>query len=238
MSGGPGRPRHTGHQGAAVPPRDEILDVAARLFASKGVANTSTREIAETIGIRQASLYYHFAGKDAIVEELLERSLRPTLDKIEKVELLGAPHGTASPAALLYLLLLLDVRTLARAPHNAGVLARLPEVQKMPYFGRYQACRSELGEAYGRLGSQARAEEALVEFAPPPTAKPGTLNLGSMLLQLAEVVVRMRVGGREVTPPVADQIARSGLRLCGISSGRVDAAAEEAAPLIGVFDEL
>lgn len=221
-----------------MPAREEILDAAARLFVAKGVAGTSTREIAEAIGIRQASLYYHFAGKDQIVEELLDRSIRPTLDKIEKVELLGVSGASASPAAVLYVLLLLDVRTLARAPHNAGVLTRLPEVQRMPYFDRYRTSRTELAAAYGRLVASAQETGSGSATSPPPTAGPGVLNLGSMLLQMAEVVVRMRVGGRTVTPPVADQIARSGLRLCGFSAGLVDAAAEEAIPLIGAFDEL
>lgn len=230
-------PRVTSERRSWMEPREEVLDVAARLFVTQGVAGTSTREIAEAIGIRQASLYHHFPRKDAIVEELLERSIRPTLDKIEKIELLAPPHGTASPAALLYLLLVLDVRTLAKAPHNAGVLARLPEVQSKAYFGHYRACRNELTNAYDRLGTQTQTTEGTQPTIPPATG-PGSLNLGSMLLQLAEVVIRMRSGGQDITPEVTDQIAKSGLRLCGIPSKRVEAAAIEARPLLETFNEL
>jgi AcrR family transcriptional regulator len=233
-----GRPRHTGRQpSTAVAPRDEILDAAARLFVTRGVAGTSTREIAEATGIRQASLYYHFANKDEIVEELLDRSLRPTLDKIEKVEFLGAPHGAATSSTQLYILLVLDVRTLALAPHNAGVLARLPEVQRQGYFDRYRAGRNELREAYDRLGAGVLAEEGS-SVAAPAAAVPGHLSLGSMLLQLAEVVIRMRGGDRPLAARVDAQIATSGLRLCGVSAPRIEAAELEAGSLIGAFDEL
>lgn len=52
--------------------RTEILDTAARLFASSGF-RTSLKEIADECGILAGSLYHHFASKDAIVVELIER---------------------------------------------------------------------------------------------------------------------------------------------------------------------
>src|SRR5690606_6446151 len=66
----PGRPRHLPDKGVGTP-REQVLEAAALLFTSKGFAATSTREIAEAVGIRQASLYYHFAGKDEILAALL-----------------------------------------------------------------------------------------------------------------------------------------------------------------------
>lgn len=233
----PGRPRHTGHQGSTgFIARDEILNAAARLFVTQGVARTSTREIAEAVGIRQASLYYHFASKHEIVEELLDRSIRPTVDKVEKVELLGVPHGTASPAALLYVLLVLDVRTLAAAPHNAGALARLPEVQSQGYFQRHRVCRGELRDAYSRLAAQVQPDDRAPDAS--LAAGPGYLTLGSMLLQLVETVIRMRSGSRQLGAEVDAQIAASGLRLCAVPTEHIEAAALEANALIGAFDEL
>ncbi|MEU0312040.1 hypothetical protein [Nocardioides sp. NPDC006273] len=49
---------------------------------------------------------------------------------------------------LLYLLVVLDVRTLAAAPRNAGVLSRLPEVQRKEFFGPFGAAREELRASY------------------------------------------------------------------------------------------
>ncbi|MCI0634806.1 MAG: TetR/AcrR family transcriptional regulator, partial [Actinobacteria bacterium] len=51
--------------------RDRILLEASRLFARWGYHSTSTRDIAGRVGIRQPSLFHHFASKQAIMEELL-----------------------------------------------------------------------------------------------------------------------------------------------------------------------
>jgi AcrR family transcriptional regulator len=52
--------------------RSEILDTAARLFASSGL-RTSLKEIADACGILPGSLYHHFESKEAIIVELVER---------------------------------------------------------------------------------------------------------------------------------------------------------------------
>ena len=62
--------------------RTEILDTAARLFASSGL-RTSLQQIAAACGILPGSLYHHFESKEAIVVELIER-YRADLDDIAK----------------------------------------------------------------------------------------------------------------------------------------------------------
>lgn len=51
--------------------RELILTRAAELFARKGVAATTVREIADAVGVLSGSLYHHFESKDAIVAEIL-----------------------------------------------------------------------------------------------------------------------------------------------------------------------
>jgi TetR/AcrR family transcriptional regulator, cholesterol catabolism regulator len=45
-----------------------IYDAAARIFAERGFYGASTQDIADVLGIRQASLYYYFASKEAALE--------------------------------------------------------------------------------------------------------------------------------------------------------------------------
>ncbi|WP_292717016.1 helix-turn-helix domain-containing protein, partial [Microbacterium sp. 13-71-7] len=59
---------------------EQILDAAAHLFVTHGFAGTTTRMIADRVGIRQATLYYHFATKDKIFVSLLETTLLASLD--------------------------------------------------------------------------------------------------------------------------------------------------------------
>ncbi|MBM7518645.1 TetR/AcrR family transcriptional regulator [Nocardioides nitrophenolicus] len=49
---------------------EQILREAARLFATKGFHGTSTREIADAVGVRQPSLFHHFATKHDIARAL------------------------------------------------------------------------------------------------------------------------------------------------------------------------
>jgi len=49
---------------------------AAGLFESQGYTSTSTRTIADAVGLRQASLFHYFARKEDILTELLDRTVR------------------------------------------------------------------------------------------------------------------------------------------------------------------
>lgn len=51
--------------------RDELLAVAADLFATKGYRNTTVRDIADAAGILSGSLYHHFESKEQMVDEIL-----------------------------------------------------------------------------------------------------------------------------------------------------------------------
>jgi len=64
---------------------DQILAAAAELFASKGVAATTVREIADEVGILSGSLYHHFDSKEAMVDEILSPYLRDLGDACKRV---------------------------------------------------------------------------------------------------------------------------------------------------------
>ncbi len=51
--------------------RERILRESSLLIAERGYHATTTRQIAERVGIQQPSLFHHFASKAAIVSELL-----------------------------------------------------------------------------------------------------------------------------------------------------------------------
>lgn len=51
--------------------RRGILDAARTLFLNKGYAETSTRDIANAVGLTQPALYHHFADKELIFIEVI-----------------------------------------------------------------------------------------------------------------------------------------------------------------------
>ena len=46
----------------------EIIEAAARVFAERGFHGATTQDIADVLGIRQASLYYYFTSKEEALE--------------------------------------------------------------------------------------------------------------------------------------------------------------------------
>ncbi|WP_020667636.1 TetR/AcrR family transcriptional regulator [Amycolatopsis nigrescens] len=50
--------------------RELLLDAALELFARQGFAATTVRQIAAEVGVRDAAIYGHFAGKQAIYDAL------------------------------------------------------------------------------------------------------------------------------------------------------------------------
>jgi AcrR family transcriptional regulator len=55
--------------------RAQILGAATRLFAAQGFGATSLAEIADAVGIRKASLLYHFPSKEALHQSVLDNLL-------------------------------------------------------------------------------------------------------------------------------------------------------------------
>lgn len=53
--------------------KEDILDAAERLFASRGFDGTSMREIAQEAGVAQALLHYHFKTKEGLFEAMFGR---------------------------------------------------------------------------------------------------------------------------------------------------------------------
>ena len=57
--------------------RERVQATAERLFAERGYKAVTLRDIAQELGIRQASLYYHFpGGKEELYVTVTERGLQ------------------------------------------------------------------------------------------------------------------------------------------------------------------
>ena len=55
--------------------KQEILEAALELFSVQGYEATSISQLADAVGIRKASLYSHFANKQAILDALMQTTL-------------------------------------------------------------------------------------------------------------------------------------------------------------------
>ncbi|MFW0783880.1 helix-turn-helix domain-containing protein [Gordonia sp. CPCC 206044] len=145
----PGRPRLVKPKRIGNTARDEILDAAAELFTRHGYTGTSTRMIADAVGMRQASLYHYFATKNDILAALLATTVDPSLERARE---LMAEDRSATQRLLD--LARFDVSGLAAARWNLGALYLLPEVAD-DRFAEFRAARTELAQIYETLACAA-----------------------------------------------------------------------------------
>lgn len=63
--------------------RERLLESAAALFASKGYAATTVREIVERTGVTKPAMYYYFRSKEGIFLDLMRPPLEGFVGRIE-----------------------------------------------------------------------------------------------------------------------------------------------------------
>src|SRR5258707_6068883 len=68
--------------------RKAIVTAAVRLFARKGFAGTTTKELAEVAGISEALLFRHFPSKKQLYGEILRLGCEgdPALERLALLE--------------------------------------------------------------------------------------------------------------------------------------------------------
>ena len=77
-------------QGRAT--RDQLIEVATRLFAEHGYEGTSIEAVLSAAGVSRGALYHHFAGKEALFEAVVS-----AVSEQVTVELTEAVQGCADP---------------------------------------------------------------------------------------------------------------------------------------------
>lgn len=214
-----GRPRLSPRQRQGLSAREEILDAAAQLFSEQGYSATSTRAIAMAVGIKQASLYYHFANKEQILSELLVDTVAPSLEAASALSGRSDP-----PEARLWALAAYDVRLLCSGRWNVGALYQLPELRSTTATPFHEQ-RRQLRAAYGAL---VREGVERGSFTAPDVEIANDLVFG-----LVESVVPIRQDrGRLDASTLAPAVAEGCLRLLACPVRRIPAAARRGSRLL------
>lgn len=123
MSKATAQPKPTA--GKAAETRAEILVAAAHLFAEKGYSECNLRELAEKVGMKAGSFYYHFKSKEEILDDLIEASLELLTERV-----LGAladlpPDATAR--SRIEVAMRVHVAVFLSTDHHASVFLRVWE---------------------------------------------------------------------------------------------------------------
>lgn len=124
----------------------EVRDAAARSFAEKGYLGASTKDIADRLGIRAASLYYYLPSKDAALAAVCEHGITSFIDNLRHI---------------------IEIDRTAAEKVRAVIENQLSPLRKDPegdYVRVFLRHRHELSEpAHKRMVGKAREFQALVE---------------------------------------------------------------------------
>ena len=71
--------------------RREVLDVAWRLAAERGLTGWTLKDVADGVGMRAPSLYVYFASKNAMYDALFADGYRQMAEAADRLESSGAP---------------------------------------------------------------------------------------------------------------------------------------------------
>ena len=197
-------PRRRAQAGLEPNRRAELLRAAARLFVDKGFDATTTRDIADAVGMRSGSPFYHFRSKQELLKEAM-------IDGLEagRARLLAAIDGVADPERRLYVLVRTHLGTLLEADCNSPML--LNETRSLDV-----AARAEIAAALDRYQApwQATLDELAACGKIASAAAPLRLLLFGMLNWSGHWY---RADG----PLTVDQLADSAVALVLGDSGKV-----------------
>lgn len=104
-----------------IPTRERILRAASELFLNYGYNGTSTRDIADQVGISQPGLYRHFESKAAILLAIADALLGPAAEKSKQEK-----EAKGKPAVRLCRLFSKFCADLAESPFNAALFLMDP----------------------------------------------------------------------------------------------------------------
>jgi AcrR family transcriptional regulator len=108
-----------------VDTRREILDAAVEVMAERGVAGLSLSEVARRVGIKQPSLYKHFASLHAVYDEVFREGAVRQLEAVARAVMASEP-GLPALAAV--------VEAIGRLAMANPVLAQLLSWRPVPDF--------------------------------------------------------------------------------------------------------
>ncbi len=172
--------------------REQILATAAELFAARGFHGVAVTEIGAACGISGPALYKHFAGKDAVLAEMLVSISRHLLGA-------GRERAAAAGGAAYAVAALVDFHVDFALRHRALIVVQDRDWSSLPDDAREevrslqreyvdlwatQLCLVEPGLALGEARARAHAVFGLINSTPHSALLPD-VEMATVLAAMA-----------------------------------------------------
>lgn len=93
--------------------RNEILNVAERLFSTKGYEKCTVNDILDIVGIAKGTFYYYFKSKEDVLDAIIERVTEMAVKKARE-----AASNPAFPPDMKLLHIFLSMRVERKVDHD------------------------------------------------------------------------------------------------------------------------
>jgi AcrR family transcriptional regulator len=147
--------------------RDRLLDTAERLFALKGVAETSVRAITAEAGMNVAAVNYYFSSKEQLFAAVMDRRVPPMLAAREAMLAKAIEEG-GEVEAILRAIFEPSVNIGFAHPHFARLASRLRYEEDATRWQNYRTRQGDLPDrfqaALGRALPHLTSEEVQRRF--------------------------------------------------------------------------
>jgi AcrR family transcriptional regulator len=149
--------------------RLHILETAGQLFAERGFAESTSKEICTRAGTNMAAINYHFNGRDGLYEAVLIEAHRQLVSIDELVSLASVP---SDPRLKLRALLthLIELGSQPKAPWGFRVVLRealspspaMPALIQQAVLPKAKLLRGIIGEIMGLPGDHPSVQRSLL----------------------------------------------------------------------------
>ncbi|HEV3150444.1 MAG TPA: TetR/AcrR family transcriptional regulator [Acidobacteriaceae bacterium] len=146
--------------------REKIIASAAKRFREHGFEGIGVAELMKEAGLTHGAFYGHFASKEELVELALERAMRDSTAKLEKV--IAEAQGDPWQALAEFYLSLRHRKnavTVCIFPSLGGEIARQPTGVRSTVTDGLQGILSLLGRAIRGKTEKSRRRKAIAAFA-------------------------------------------------------------------------
>jgi AcrR family transcriptional regulator len=130
----PERPLRTRRRSSAR--REELISVAATLFASRGYYAVTVDDIGDAVGLTGPALYRHFSGKEALLVAVFDQIVEQLRDRIREVV-----SEATDPVSALLAILRFHVEFAIEQRQNVAVWRQ--EFQNLPEPDRWRLRRAQ-----------------------------------------------------------------------------------------------
>lgn len=135
--------------------REDIIQIASRLFSLKGYNSTSLQDIADEVGLHKTSLFHYFKNKEEILTEVMEISFKKYTEILDD----AFKKSDFSSEEKFRLALEEQIAVICKYKHYINVALNEIKSLSPENRGKYTRTRNDYSEHFEKIIQEVQADE-------------------------------------------------------------------------------